>query len=336
MTVGGILGGVPRDRAMFLVWGPPSHGPRSRVFARELGIDVENVFSTRRRGLLIAPWKYGYQVLATVRLLARRRPDLVFVQSPPSFAAMVVAVYCLMTGGRFVVDAHSAAMQSVYWTRPRFLYRWLARRALATIVTNETFAQRIESWGATALILRDIPTVFPVSEPPALDGGFNVLVVSTYATDEPLEAIVEAARRLSDVRFHVTGDPSRGRRQFDLSTAPPNVRFTGYLDDGDYYALMTAVDAVMCLTTRDDTMQRGACEALSIGTPIITADWPLLRDYFSDGTVHVAPHAEAIEAGVRTAIDEVDELRIGIRRLRREQEDQWVAASGALASLIRG
>jgi glycosyltransferase involved in cell wall biosynthesis len=323
-------------RALFLVWGPPSHGPRSRVFARELGIPLHNVYSTRRRGAWVAPWKYAYQAAATVVLLMRRRPRLVFVQSPPSFAVIFVAAYCAVTSARFIVDAHSAAMQASVWTWPRALYRMLARRALATIVTNETFGREIEGWGARALVLRDIPTEFPIGEPPEMSGGFHVLVVNTFAGDEPLAEVVEAARLLPTVTFHVTGDPERGRRSFDVSDAPLNVQFTGYLPDEAYYALMVAADAVMCLTTRDDTMQRGACEALAIGTPIITSDWPLLRGYFSDGTVHVAADAGSIATGVREAEAKIEELRDGVRRLRARQWEEWVEASRSLATLIRG
>lgn len=325
-----------RRRSLFLVWGPPSHGPRSRVFSRELGIPIHNVFSTRRRGGWVAVWKYGYQALATVWLLIRRRPRLIFVQSPPSFAAVFAAAYCAVTRSRFVVDAHSAALQSRYWTRPAWLYSLVARAALATVVTNDVFADRIREVGGRALVLRDIPTSFPIGSPPGLTDGFDVMVVNTFARDEPLAEIVAAAGHLADVTFHVTGDPDRGRRTFDVDSAPSNVVFTGYLEDSDYYALMSAADAVMCLTTRDDTMQRGACEALTIGTPIITSDWPLLRDYFHEGTVHVEADPTSIVAGVRRAQAEHDALREGIVRLRAEQWNEWVAASDALASLIRG
>lgn len=138
--------------ALFVVWGPPSHGPRSRVFARELGIEAHFIFSTRRRGRLIAPLKYGYQAFTTLWLLFRRRPRIVFVQSPPSFATIFVALYSAVTGGRFVIDAHSGAFQSPYWTRPAWLYRLVARRAVATIVTNEHFAASVRSSGSNALV----------------------------------------------------------------------------------------------------------------------------------------------------------------------------------------
>ncbi len=319
-------------QALFLVWGPPSHGPRSQVFARELGIPIEFVDVTRKRGWTAALGKYPRQAWRTVRLLREARPDLVFVQSPPSFAVLAVAFYARRGDRRFVVDAHSDALQAWYWTRPRWLYRAVARRAAATIVTNERFAGMIRSWGARALVIRDIPTEFPVGTAPRLEHEFNVMVVSTYASDEPLAAVLEAARGLPGVGFHVTGDPSRSA--IDLSPAPDNVHFTGFLEQRDYYALMASVDAVMCLTTRDDTMQRGACEALSMGVPVITSDWPLLREYFSRGTVHVESDAGSIEAGVERMLAEHPEHAVGIKALQKLQAAEWAEASRELSRLL--
>ena len=92
---------------------------------------------------------------------------------------------------------------------------------------------------------------------------------------------------------------------------------------------------MLCLTTRDNTMQRGACEALSMGTPIVTSDWPLLRDYFSRGTVHVAPTSDAISEGVETMKSDHERFVREIGELRSVQQKEWDAASAALASLIR-
>lgn len=321
------------NHALFLVWGPPSHGPRSKVFARTLGIDVEFVEVTKRRGLLIAPYKYSMQLVRTIRLLQQRRPRLIFVQSPPHLAVASVALYCRMVGARYVIDAHSAAMLSPLWTRPRWLNRILFRRAAATIVTNEHFAERLEEDGARALVLRDVPTDFPRAAEPDLPAGFNVMVVNTFSFDEPLEEIIEAARAVPDVTFHVTGR---------VETAPPalresvpdNVSFTGYLPDEDYYALMGSSDAVLCLTTRDHTMQRGACEALSMGRPIITSDSELLRTYFRQGTIHVDNRAPSIR-------DAVEQMRSAhpwfvseIGDLRQSQLEEWDEARRRLGEVL--
>lgn len=324
---------VPHGPPVFLVWGPPSHARRSRIFARALGVELTLVYSTHRRGMLVAPAKYAYQAIATAIALGRRQPGLVLVQSPPSFAVMVVALYAALTGARYIVDAHSAAMLSPYWTRPRWLLRLVSRRATATVVTNHHFADQIESWGGKALVVRDIPAVFPEGPPCPLPDGFHVLVVNTFSADEPLGQVIEAARALDGVTFHVTGDVTRAQPA-TLADAPPNVTFTGFVPDEDYYALMRAADAVMCLTTRDHTMQRGACEALSLGRPIITSDWPLLRDYFRRGTVHVDNTAAGIRRGVTDMVEGHRRFRNEILALQSEQTEEWEAARRSLLTVV--
>jgi glycosyltransferase involved in cell wall biosynthesis len=319
--------------ALFLVWGPPSHGPRSKVFARELGIEITFVTSSRRRGPLVAPFKYASMAVKTFRVLFSRRPRVVVVQSPPTFAVMAVWAYGALTGARFVVDAHSDAMLSPYWTRPAWLFRLLVRKPAATIVTNEHFARKVRSRGGEAIVIPDIPTSFRIGEPYPVEGAFNVMVVNSFAPDEPLSEIVAAATDLQDVSFYVTGDPGRNGA-FVPQHVPDNLRLTGFLADPSYYALMSSCQAVMCLTTRDHTMQRGACEALWMHTPIVTSRWPLLQEYFREGAVHVGGTASEIGAGIRAMVQGHARYEEGIRRLAAERRRDWLAAIGSLASLL--
>ena len=318
------------ETPLFLIWGPPSYGPRSKVFARAVGADIEFIHTVKGRGPWVAPAKYVAQFVRTVRLLRSRRPHTVFVQSPPSFAPLTVWLIGRWSGVRLVIDAHSDAFQAPHWTRPRWLYRRLARAAAATVVTNEHFAELVRSWGATAVVLPDIPARFPEGGAYPLGDGFNVTVVSTFAGDEPICEVLDAAGSMDGVVFHVTGNVDRADRAL-LSNAPNNVIFTGFLSDDDYYQLLRGSDAVMCLTTRDNTMQRGACEALSLGRPIITSDWPLLRSYFSDGTIHVDNTAGGIRAGVEAMRQEHARCLEGIERLQEDQERQFAASFAALA-----
>lgn len=316
--------------ALFLVWGPPSHGPRSRVLAQELGIPIEFIYTTGRRGLLIAPYKYAAQTVKTLRLLLRRRPSFVFVQSPPSFAAVVVSLYAAIARVGFVVDTHSDALQSPWWTRPRWLYRLVARAATATIVTNRHYADHIEAQGGKALILRDIPTDFPAAGPQQEIEGFAVLVVNTFANDEPLAQILAAAAGLPAVEFFVTG------RSASPPPATANVHYTGFLPDPHYYDLMRSCSVVMCLTTRDHTMQRGACEALSIGKPIITSNWPLLREYFHQGSLHVDNQTAGIVGAVEEMRSNLVTYQAEIHLLQSEQRTEWESARASLLAVVSG
>jgi glycosyltransferase involved in cell wall biosynthesis len=295
-------------------------------------MDIEFVFSNARRGVGSAPIRYVQQAAGTVGLLLRRRPRIVFVQSPPTFAVMTVAAYSALTRTRYVVDAHSSAMLSRYWTRPRWVYRYLARRATATIVTNDHFAEIVRGYRARALVIPDIPTTF--TDPGgSLMEGFNVLVVNTFSPDEPLGEVMTAAATLPEVTFHVTGDTRRAPGRVPRN-APANVRFTDFLPSDAYYALMASSQAVMCLTTRDHTMQRGACEALWMGRPIITSAWPLLQSYFSRGAVYVENTAEAIRHGVEDMVRSYPQYAADIEGLRRKYRREWRSVVSSLLQLL--
>ena len=326
------LGAQALERTLFLVWTPSNRGSRSRALAGQLDIGVHYVSATARRGMAAAVLKYPIQALMTVALLHRERPRVILVQSPPTLAPLLVAVYAAITGARFVVDAHSDAMLSPQWTRPRSLYRLLARRALVTIVTNEHFADTIRARGGRALVLPDIPASFPEGSF-GVDGDFNLAVVNTFASDEPLDAVLAAADDLKDVTFYITGDTSHAPESV-ASNVPRNVKFTGFLPEDRYYGLLRSSHAVMCLTTRDHTMQRGACEALSLGKPIITSDWPVLNDYFSMGTVHVDNTVAGIRAGVLDMRHGLDSYEKAIVKLQHRQQDTWESAEDSLRQLI--
>lgn len=322
------------DRSLFLVWGPPSHGPRSQVFAKELGIrELHFIDVTSKRGAWTAPFKYALQAIRTFSLLLRKKPNLVFVQSPPGLAVFVVYLYCVMTGGHYIVDAHSAALQLAFWTKPRWFWSALARKALMTIVTNEHFEKMLNDWGARALVLHDIPTTFPNGAPYPMNGDFNVTVVNTFSSDEPLEEILGAAREMKGVKFYITGKVSRASPSI-LELASENVAFTDFLSTEKYYALMRTSHAVMCLTTRNHTMQRGACEALSMGKPIITSQWPLLQEYFNKGTVHVDNTKSGIRDGVYEMKAHYDRYQLGIRELQISQQAEWQKKIGELTALV--
>jgi glycosyltransferase involved in cell wall biosynthesis len=326
--------GILSRQCLFLVWGPPSHGPRSQVLARELNIEqLHFIYLTTKRGLLSAPFKYTFQAVKTLLLLFSKRPKFVFVQSPPGFAPLVVYIYAALSKSHFLVDAHSGAFLYPYWTHPKWLYRLLARKAVTTIVTNEYFQKIITDWGGHSLILRDIPTTFPKGSPYPMNGDFNLVVVNTFSVDEPLDEIIAAAAGLKHVKFYITGKKKMAKPAL-LDQAPGNVQFTDFLPNDKYYGLLESSDAILCLTTQDNTMQRGACEALSLGKPIITSDWPLLREYFRKGTIHVANNSKGITDGVLNMIENHEIHQRGIKELQVEQQQEWQEKLTLLRLLI--
>ena len=307
---------------------------RSDHTARELGGVSHMVYWESLGSRPATVWlKYIGQASRTWRILGAERPTSVFVMTPPVFAALVVWLYCATHRSAFVMDAHSAAFLHPRWRYLQWLQFWLCRHARTTIVHNEHLRQLVERRGGHATVVPDIPVRFPQTEAYSLPPQFNVAVVCSFNPDEPTANIFEAARRLPDVQFHVTGNP-KGLRADLRDRLPPNARLTGFLSNGAYATLISQADAVMTLTTRDHTMLRGAWEAIYQGTPVIISNWPLLHEAFDAGAIHVDNTPEDIVRAVERLRHDYREFRQGAQALRLRKEQRWERVRAQLQSLI--
>lgn len=316
---------------IFIAW--TRYNRRSDLLAQHLGATMQHVAYGRHGALLQAPLRYLVLALRTWRMLRRESPDVVFVQNPPIFCVLTVFCYTRLYGGRYVIDSHTAAFLSPKWRWSLGLHRWLSRRAVTTIVTNNQLREQVQGWGCHSSVIGFTPANYPAGDSFPLTGAFNVGVVSTGAEDEPLDVVFEAARGLSDVRFYISGDTRRVDPAV-LAQRPANCELTGYLPYAQYVGLLRGVDVVIDLTTRDHTLLLGAFEAVSLGTPLIISDWPVLRDYFSQGTIHIPNTVDGIRAGVRQAQQECAALRAAIVRLREQLDVDWNHKFAELQQLL--
>jgi glycosyltransferase involved in cell wall biosynthesis len=277
--------------------------------------------------------KYLGQWRATARILREDRPQVVFVMTPPLFASLPAFLYAWRHGARVVLDAHTAAFLHPRWRHLQWLQRWLCRRSATTIVHNEHLAEVVRSAGAVPTIVPDVPVVYGEVEPFAKPEAFTVAVVCSFNYDEPVEAILAAATLVPDMQFFMTGNPKHLSAELK-SRMPSNVRLTGFLSTAAYGGLLTSADAVMTLTTRDHTMLRGAYEAIYQGTPVVVSDWPILREFFSEGAQHVDNSAEGIAVALRSMQARPAEFREGARRLREHKLAAWRVTRRALLERI--
>lgn len=316
-----------------VAWAPYSR--MSDTFARELRGKLFCIHYLRFQSPPHAPLKYPLQALRTVQVLLAERPRAVHVQSPPFVCGLVVCLYCWLVGARYVLHYHSAAFDRAWdWALP--IQRFIARRAATNIVTSGHWAAIVRGWGAHAMVMLDPFLDLPAGAPFPVGPGFNLAVVSTFAPDEPTGAIVEAARLLPEVHFYITGNTRRLHADL-LAGAPSNVTFTGFLDPyREYPGLLRAADAVMVLTTRDHTLQLGGCEAVAVGKPLITSDWPYLREAFAGGAVFVAPTAASISDGVLELRRRYAELAPAVVALREASRREWDARLRELEARVAG
>lgn len=320
-------------RFLFISWAP--HSSRSDAFAHHFNghsIMIYSKFLSSNKFLI--PIKYLILFIGTLVTLIRFKPKYIMVMVPPIIACVPVWLYCIFSGSKYAIDAHTAAILMKRWRRIFFIQRFFSKRAVITIVTNSHLEKEINKSGIKSLIIRDVPIIFPDSASKKFKDDSNIMVVcSFHSGDEPILEIMTAASHHDSTQFHITGDSKKLSKKIFLMK-PSNVHFTGFLTRQEYTEYMKSSDIIIALTNRDHTMQRGAYEAIYMGKPIITSNFPLLVESFSKGAVHVNPDAPSIEVGIRKALQNIDILTDQAKELRNDKMKIWKTKQYELSKLL--
>lgn len=325
-------------KTSFIAW--VRYDRRPDLLAERFGTEPHYIVVGQQGKLWQAPLRYPIQAWKTWRLLRRERPDVVYVQNPPIFAVLVVYLYARLHGAQYIIDSHTSAFIAPRWRWALGLLRRLARGALTVIVHNKAQADIVKQWGVPYVVIGFLAGDYPPGSPyPLKEAGngnhepFHVAVISTYELDEPLDVVFEAARQMPDVSFYVTGDSRRITPEL-LALKPDNCHLTGFVPYDQYIGLLRQAGTIIDLTTRNHTLLMGGFEAVSLGTPLITSDWPILRQYFSRGTVHIPNSVEGVCQGVRYAQQHEETLRKEMAALKATLDAEWQVKSAELWELI--
>jgi hypothetical protein len=318
--------------------------PRCTTLGERLGLDVVLMGGTGFRRRWMAPFRYPLLALRSAWLVLRRRPRALVVVSPPFVAGLVLVPLARLLGARVAVDLHSAALVEPAWRPFQPLQRWVCRLAGAAVVTLPGLEAALERQGVPAIVLPDpLPEMPETPETPdvpdlpdagatrpAIPGeGPLVVAVCGWGNDEPIEALVEAARGAA-WRLAVTGRPTRR-----LPPTVPNVTLTGFLSPPEYPALLRAADAVVVLTTRDDTLLAGAWEALAVERPLVLSGTDALRQTFGPEVVYADADPTSIRNGIERVLADPAAGRELSARLRARFTIENERALQALAAHLR-
>ncbi len=323
-------------KRLYIVW--YSHARRAETLTRELNAQVVFLFETRIKNRWLKPLRYMIQGWKTWHLLDRERPSVVIAQSPPIFAPLTVALWCKLHGKKrftYVIDCHPGTFYDHHWRWALWLLRLLARGAVVTTLCNEDAQYILKQWRVRGLFIPDgLPTMEPASGTIGSEGEARIALISTFSQDEPIAEVFEAARKLPQVTFYVTGNPQRASSAL-LARKPANVVLTGFLRGSTYNGLLHNVHGILVLTNLANSLSCGAFEALSIVKPTIVSDMPEMRRCFPFGFIHVENTPEAIAKGVELLLSEQEPLTTEVMRLRDDYADRRQPKLEEFVTLLR-
>ena len=324
----------PVPRTLALTW---EQHRRTRELCDWLGLPLHEVtFNASRLK------RYAKLGVRTLRLLSQQRPKVLYVQNPSLILALLVLAARPFLGRyKVIMDAHNEAVAPfthAYWPVIP-LTRYALRAADVTIVTNAALADEVRQIGGTPHVLPDrLPTPpFTPTAPPKLEGPLRVMVVATYAADEPIAEIIEAARMLGEqYQLSITGRETKLPAE-QRARLPANVRQTGFLQEEAYWELMRDSHIVLDLTLKPNCLVCGAYESLAVLRPMVLTGNPATVDLFGKVAVFADEHdAKSIAECLQRSRAQLAQLSESVVNERPRFEQRWLEHAYRLREKIAG
>ena len=307
---------------------------RNRSMARELSIPIHEIISNQSRLI-----RYASLLLSTTKLLINDKPTVLFVQNP----SVVLATFSVITKFFFnirsvVVDAHNGGIFPLDGRSKilNLISLLIIKRADLTIVTNENLKTYVENRGGRAVVIPDpLPEFGQNVDELYLTDNFKsktiITYVCTWASDEPFLEVIKAAAMLPEnVYIYITGRPPQTLNY----QIPENVMLTGYIDDKEYVKLLSSSALLMVLTSRDNCLNCGAYEAVSLCKPMILAKTAVIQSYFNKGAIYTGLSSEEIYTAINEAVGDLLNLSLEVVALKKDLINLWDGYSAPLRDFL--
>lgn len=315
-----------KEKRLWITW---VFSRRSQVLSRVanadflcFGWDIRGI-KTKLKYLFISPIKYSFLSLKTILILLKERPSIVFVQNAPIFLAFTALFYKILCGAKLVIDTHGKSLRGFWVRNPiKSIVKYTIRKADLNIISNEEQIKILKEWNVKPIVLPDKIPEFEDLEIKELKGRDNIVVINSFSSDESISEVVEAAKKVKDVYFYITGNIKYAKEEY-LKNKPENIIFTDFLPEKEYLRLLWSSDAVMTLTKREGSLLCGCFEALAVEKPLITSDTKTLRKFFKIGTMFTENTSEKIAETVKNTIKNKERLREEIKMLKKQKTKEW-------------
>jgi glycosyltransferase involved in cell wall biosynthesis len=250
--------------------------------------------------------------------------ERLYVQNP----SIVLAFWAVTLGKLFaqkvIIDAHNSGVYPSDGKNKLLLSinAWILRRADLVIVSNPKLQNdMLKDLGVTkAISFPDpIPELPPYSETEADHGlkqNDNVFIICSWSEDEPIEAYINAAKKLPNIQFYFSGKFEKVG--IVASEAPSNVHLLGFVSENEYLKHLALCSVIVDLTTRDNCLVCGAYEAIAYEKPVVLTDNEVNREVFGGGVVY----CYADENSLIEAIPEALSSNVAQQKKVRELKDK--------------
>lgn len=317
------------DTAIYFAW--TAFQRRQVSMARYFGF--QNLFMPIERrktrfSKLITYIRHSWSMLSILR---RERPSVVWIQLPQVPLLWVALLFrrFFQHDIKIVADCHNAMFRPP-WSKVPFGVSMLSQCdiVLAHNMDVMATARGLGVDHTRLFVVEDPPATFPtgtsLSFKIELPRPWFVFPAS-FADDEPIAELLDAARKVPDVTVLITGDSRRCKEQNLIEDAPHNVSFLGYLSRGDFEALIVNCDGVVAFT-RFEGIQLSVCgEAVGCGKPMLTSDTSTLRALFPTGTCFVDSASPLdIARGLRLLATQTEKLSAEMLDLRAKFLADWL------------
>lgn len=265
--------------------------------------------------------RYLLLSLQTIRLVSKHRPEIIYFQNPSIILAALLSTlkFLRIIRAKIVGDFHNAGVHPP--KKLRFLVPWIVKNSDLIIVSNKYLEPTIRAFGGRPISIPDPLIELRQSRAPAQKGSFDVFFICSWASDEPISEVFQAAKLLvtvdPDVVISVTGKPKIEKAGW-TQQIPENIKLTGFLSEAEFEKRLANCNLVIDLTTRDNCMVCGAYEATSAEVPMILSNNAPTKLHFRKGALYTDNSAENIAQLIQEAKNRHPQLMREIKELKLE------------------
>ncbi len=318
------------NKVIFISWA--QYCRHSYLLSNALGADIYYVSGLiKSRGII---WKlfflfdYISKSLRTLSIILKIKPNIIYVQNPPSLAPIFIVLLKKLLKFKVVVDSHNGAFQRPWSSFP--FHKWALRNADLVSIHNTQLHSRILGdpfyEKINFKILNSKLSEFQhVKKEKPLKPYF--LIITTFAGDEPMEVLLESIKEFNnnngDMIFKITGNYNKKPHLFLKYSTDKNIEFLGFIDYKELEYFLVNSFGVISLSTRDDVQQFALMESLGADVPFISNDNRTNRALFDNKMVLVEITTEKIAEGIELFIKDKEIFDKNIIELKNIIRTKW-------------